>query len=271
LHRPHVFELCESDAIMLKQFALSLVIAGSCSSFAMAQLSGVSNGSGGSQAYGAFGNRTLGGGLGTASNSGSSFSSGQSGSATGGGTSSGLGTSSSGTNNAGGQITGNERFLRQNRNGAFVGADSGDTTNVFSQQQQQQTQALNSMFGQQGLFSQLNRQAQQNLRNQNQGPGKKPLRIPMRAEIELTSAPSSATVGLQLESRMRKLPALAKLGEIDVAMQGRTAILAGRVPTERAKRLAEGVAMLEPGVSDVQNDLIVDPAASKVEGMTPAN
>ena len=251
---------------MLKYVALSLVFVAATNSFALAQFSGGSATSGGTQSYGSFGNRTLGGSTTSArTNTGSlsSSSSSTGGTAGAGGTPSGLGATANGQSNVGGQVTGSERFLKQNRNGAFVGADSGDTTNVYSQQDS--NQGMNNLFGQQGLFSQLNRMSQQNLRNQNQGPGKKPLRIPIRAEIELPREISPLAVSALVTTRMQHLPAMAKFGSIQVAMQGRTAVLAGRVPTERAKRLAEGVVMLEPGVSDVQNDLIVDPAASTVE------
>ena len=52
---------------------------------------------------------------------------------------------------------------------------------------------------------------------------------------------------------------------IKVEMEGRTAVLTGTVDTDHARDLAERLAMLEPGISDVRNELIVDPAAPKVE------
>jgi osmotically-inducible protein OsmY len=216
-------------------------------------------GSGGTQTSGAFGSRTLGGGVSNPTSS--AFSSGNN-------TQSALGAlGQSSTGQSSGQLTGNERFLRENRQGAFVGADSGDSSNVFSQLQQQQNQSFNNMFGQQGLFSQLNRLNQQNQRNQNQRSAQSKLRIPIKADSELDSQAVSTYVSAMLSERLQRLPALKHLPSIQITMQDRTAILSGRVATEREKRLVEGVALLEPGVGDVQNDLIVGLEDSKANSL----
>ncbi len=123
------------------------------------------------------------------------------------------------------------------------------------------------MFGQQGLFSQLNRLNQQNQRNQNQRSAQSKLRIPIKADSELGSQAVSTYVSAMLSERLQRLPALKNLPSIQVTMRDRTAILSGRVATEREKRLVEGVALLEPGVGDVQNDLIVGQEDSKVNSL----
>lgn len=208
--------------------------------------------SGGTSTYGTFGNRTLGGG--TTGNSGSSGSSGNAG---------GAPTMDSAMSGAG-QVTGNERFLRENRQGAFVGADNGDTSNIMSQSQGQQQNALQGLqqFSQQ--LARAQQQAQRNS-NQNQGPGKKPLRIKITADIPITNAQTSTMVSQQFENRLKKIPAMAKAGSVQVTMEGRTAILQGRVATARDRELAQGLAMLEPGISRVQNELIVDASAARAE------
>jgi hypothetical protein len=211
---------------------------------------------GGSSTYGSFGNRTLGGGLSGRSTAGGSTS---------------QGTPSLQTlqQDAGG-VQGNERFLRENRQGAFVGADTGDAANLRSiQAQGQAASGLNSLFGPQGAFSQfsrMNRQQDFNNQNQNQGPGRKPLRFRISADIATTNVSSSpTTVSREFEARLKKIPAMENAGSIQVAMQGRTAVLTGTVRTQRDRELAEGLAMLEPGISAVRNELVVDASAPTAE------
>jgi osmotically-inducible protein OsmY len=234
------------------RFFIALFVVAIAPGVAAAQVSG------GSQSYGSFGNRTIGGGINGISSGGVNTSATGSASAN---TSLGQLGSSSTSATGGSQLTGNERFLRENRQGAFVGADSGDAVNLMSQQQGTQ-QGANNAQGLQSFFSQLNRMNQQNQTRNTQGRNsKQTLRIPMRAEIEMPLSYTSTNVNSQLQTRLTKLPALKASG-IQVTMQGRTAVLSGRVATEREKRLAAGVAQLEPGVGDVQNDLIVDPASA---------
>ena len=62
------------------------------------------------------------------------------------------------------------------------------------------------------------------------------------------------------------------MSPVTVTMQGRTAVLLGVVPTEHAKSVAEQLALLEPGVSQVQNDLTVSevPAGPATEASATA-
>jgi hypothetical protein len=210
---------------------------------------------GGTSTYGSFGNRTLGGGVSGRSTAGGSTS---------------QGTPSLQTlqQDAGG-VQGNERFLRQNRQGAFVGADTADAGNARSiQAQGQAASGLNSLFGPQGAFSQFSRMNRQdfNNQNQNQGPGRKPLRFRISADIATSNVSSSpTTVSREFEARLKKIPAMAKAGSIQVTMQGRTAVLTGSVKSERDRELAEGLAMLEPGISAVRNELVVDASGPTAE------
>jgi osmotically-inducible protein OsmY len=239
-----------------------------------------SNTGGGTQAYGAFGGRTLGGGISPGGSRFSGNSSGMSGNglgamggtgATGGGGAMG-GTGGGVGATPGAGVTGNERFLRQNRQGAFVGADNRDASaNVFSQSGQGMGMGMGGMggfFGQQGAFSQfarMNRQ-QNNFNNRNQQGSKKPLRVSIRADIPTTNASASPThVSRQFEARLKKLPALERGEAVQVTMEGRTAILTGTVASERDRELVAGLAMLEPGISSVQNDLRVGPLPTSVE------
>lgn len=227
-------------------------------------------GSGGSQSYGAFGNRTIGGGTrsGTAG-----FSTGLGSSSQG---SNGLSTAGQGNMAGGGQGTSSlsgqptntqMRDMSQVRQQAgFVGADRSDAGNVMSMQALQQSQ----MSSLQNAFSQMSRQNQQrNQQNMNQNrnqQNQKQLRISIRADIPLRSTSATSTrLGQQFETRLKKIPGLTKGHSVEVEMSGRTAVLRGSVPSERDRELAEGLALLEPGISAVQNELVVADAAATGE------
>lgn len=225
-----------------------------------------SNIGGGSQTYGSFGNRTMGGGLNGPSSTGFTGQNGVRGNTLG---ASAGGPGTTGQVTAGSGLTGNERFLRENRQGAFVGADTGDAGNLMSQAAGPGMGmggmgggGMNGMFGPQ-MFSQFarmnQRQNQFNNRNNNGGRnGQKQLRVAIKADISTSNLAASPTsVSRQFESRLRNLPALERSGQVQVTMEGRTAILSGTVASERDRELVAGLAMLEPGISAVQNDLVV--------------
>ena len=49
-------------------------------------------------------------------------------------------------------------------------------------------------------------------------------------------------------------------GQVTVSMEGSTAVLTGTVATEHARDVLESLAMLEPGIAAVRNELLVNPA-----------
>ena len=233
--------------------------------------------SGGSASYGAFGNRTIGAGT-QAGQSG--FSSGQtsgggnSQSSTGGmsGNSSqgGMGSGGAGGGQVGGSPSqgfqlGSSLYSAQQRSQAgFIGADNSESGNLRSMQgmQQGQANAFQNAFSQ---FARQNLQRNQN-QNQNQQQNKKQLRIAIKAEIATTTAASTPTsLGRQFETRLTKLPGLDAQNAIHVKMEERTAVLTGSVVSDRDRRLVEGLALLEPGISAVRNELEVAAAATRAE------
>jgi osmotically-inducible protein OsmY len=146
-----------------------------------------------------------------------------------------------------GQVTGSERFLRNNRRaGQFVGGDTADTQNFFSQ--------LQGMAAQQGP----RQQNQQNVSSLN-------VRAPQtKARVQITPGfsyafPTGTRVGADLQQRLEKSKRIERRGPITVTIEGRVAVLSGSVATEHDRDLAERVALLEAGVSAVQNDLVVGP------------
>ncbi|MBP88259.1 MAG: hypothetical protein CMJ64_16335 [Planctomycetaceae bacterium] len=69
--------------------------------------------------------------------------------------------------------------------------------------------------------------------------------------------PTGAKVSAQFARRLSRIPQLPSARSVAVTMEERTAVLAGAVETERERRLIEKLAMMEPGVSAVRNELTV--------------
>ena len=149
-----------------------------------------------------------------------------------------------------GQVQGGERFTREGRDAAaFVGADSGDSANFFGQ-----TQGLAGS----GLEQFLSRAAQRDFQNQAGAGGSSS--APLRPALSLGFSPpviSSAVFNARISDRLSRLPNLEILEPVSVGLSDRTAILQGRVASERDREMIAQLLMLEPGVSAVQNDLQV--------------
>lgn len=160
-----------------------------------------------------------------------------------------------------GQLTGSERYLRQNRQGQFVGSDSGDVANFFS--------ALGSqggLRGNSGLRAQGGNRGNANSNN-NQSNSRY---FPVRRVVSFDYTVPAAAISQQLGRRYDSLPGIANLGEIEVTIQGRIAILRGTVATEHDREAAARVALLEAGISAVQNELqVAEEPDSKQERSGP--
>lgn len=213
----------------------------------------------GTQTNGLFGSNTLGG---TSSGStGNSLSSG-SGGATGGG---------SAQQNVAvtARNTAPTVQLTQQR-GAFVGADSSDTTNLRSLQNATQGRnggasglaQLQSLFGgnPNALFG-----------GQYQGATQTRPQVRLTLKLGFKPQPVSTTRVQMFESRLMKLPGINWAGPAQVMMEGRTAVLRGTVATEEDRDLAAALAKMEPDVLSVRNELVVaDSPESAGESVPPA-
>ena len=60
-------------------------------------------------------------------------------------------------------------------------------------------------------------------------------------------------------------------GQVNVAMEGRTAVLTGTVGSSHAREVVERLALLEPGISEVRNELTVSPEATTPETVPTPN
>jgi hypothetical protein len=235
---------------------------------------------------GTFGQRNIGGTLG------GSQSSAFGGGGSGGGAASGFGGAggAAGNQQDAGQVSGNERFIRGARQpGQFVGSDQTDYAVVGQQNAgggaaggrgalgagmmgRGGTGQLGGMFGQQG-FNQFNRNGLNQLQN-NMGRGGQ-TRKQLRTQIQLGFGGPSAVAGAsartttQFERRLTKIPQLTVTGPVRVSMEGSTAVIEGFVASENDRDLAGRLALLEPGIADVRNELIVRPASASAEPLPP--
>jgi hypothetical protein len=174
-------------------------------------------------------------------------------------------------------------FATSTQPGGFVGASSQNTTNVRSMQGTGALGAATALGGRgatnglQGLFSQIGRslqnsfntqQGQRGLTQRGQGTQTQ-IRIPLRVGFQQQTV-VPARFSAKLSERFTRLPALQRLGPIEVLMEGRTAVLRGNVATEADRELAQGLAMLEPEVLQVRNELVVGTPEAAAEELAPA-
>lgn len=106
--------------------------------------------------------------------------------------------------------------------------------------------------------------------NTNQNGMNGQTRTQMRIPVAIGFQPPRVTATARargFEARLLNLPGLDSAKNITVTMEGRTAILTGVVESDHEKDLIGRLAKLEPGISDVQNDLEVSGTAS-VEAST---
>jgi hypothetical protein len=152
-----------------------------------------------------------------------------------------------------GQVTGAERFLRNNRQpGQFVGSDSADAQNFFSQLANQ---------------SQNNNQQRRNNNNPNNGQNNANRQVVSKARVQTSIgfnfvAPTGTNIAATLQQRLEKSPRIVRHGPISVRIEGRTAVLSGTVATEHDRVLAAQVARLEAGVAEIRNELVTAPIAT---------
>ncbi|MGC3967665.1 MAG: hypothetical protein QM775_09920 [Pirellulales bacterium] len=137
--------------------------------------------------------------------------------------------------NSAGQITGGERFVRGARQpGQFVGGDSGDAASFFSQ--------LSNYSAQQG--HRANNDTSNPNRQTGMTGGLGSRRVQPRVEQSIGfdfAPPKPELVDAALQSRFQLSPRMAKLGAIDVRMEGRTAVLSGVVATAHDRAVSRAI------------------------------
>lgn len=207
--------------------------------------------------------------------------------------SAGLDDSSAAAGAEAGAITGNERFLRGNRRANdFVGSDQAEANRFVGAGQVLQggrvQSSVESLQGPQDAAAQLNQPFQP------PPPGQPyPPRIEIAFEVpgpqrfweNTTRSPSTALAGpadpdrapgvsQNFENIQPTLPLIpaalsgeslaltqrakrSGITQVQVVLQGRTAILRGQAGSEQEKQLTELLIGFEPGISTVQNEISV--------------
>jgi hypothetical protein len=157
---------------------------------------------------------------------------------------------------SGGQTTGSERFMRGNRQqGNFVGSDISEVTQLFSN-----LTAGRAGTDGAGNFGPQQRGRQGDFDNLQQGNNTSSQIVPHRLVVSFPyrqpriSLPTANSAG---EITIRGLARVQSRGPVRVELQDRTAVLRGVVATNHDRALAEQLALLEPGISRVENQLTV--------------
>ena len=166
-----------------------------------------------------------------------------------------------------GTVTGSERFLRDNReDGNFIGADSRDTR-AFVGAQQATTGAA---AGRSGLATPPVRIETAPDANRIQQTSTRPTTGMYSPRLRVgfdhpspSSRQISTSLAHQLEASLtRRLQSVLSdqpIRSLEVSLEGEMATLRGEVFSERERYLAALLTLFEPGISEVQNDLIVKP------------
>lgn len=259
---------------MLTQFRrTALMIAGVAGLFFIADVASAQFSMGGNTSTGSFGSRTLGG----------STSSNRTGRSTGASNSGSLNgitgqngqNGQTGQNGQGGALgaTGSERYIRGNRNGSFVGADTGDgATNSYSGMAGGANGGMGGLGGMMGnqMMMQAFRQGAQNQNQGNKQQQKLTVRTPFK--VDYMSQPAlTTTFTARMQTRYSNLPALQGKAKIEPVLEGDVLVLRGQVESAAARKLAEDLLSLEPGVGQVRNELVIaQPAAVPVSVSAPA-
>jgi hypothetical protein len=237
---------------MLKQIRwTALTLAGLAGTFSVLADSANAQGT---TTQSSFGTRTLGGSAssnrtGQGSTSGTNSTNGQ------GGTGTGTMAGALGT----GAPTG-ERYVRGNRNGAFVGSDTGDGASNSYSQQAGGAGGLGGAMGNQ-MMMQAFRQSQQQNQAGKQQQTKLAVRTPFRVDF-MAQPQLTTTFTARMQTRYLNLPALKGKGSIEPVLEGDTLVLRGRVESAADRKLVEDLLSLEPGVNQVRNELEIVQSAS---------
>ncbi len=96
--------------------------------------------------------------------------------------------------------------------------------------------------------------------------------LPLRHRIRVDVGPPAraiSRISQAFAKRLTRLPGLKGLRSVDVTMAGQTAVLTGSVDSERTRDLVARLAMLEPGIAAVRNELSVETTAAPPNSLQP--
>lgn len=159
-----------------------------------------------------------------------------------------------------GSLQGNERFIRgvRGRN-EFVGVDALESPGFIGVTQGRSRGPIRSSI------ATLIDRSEENVNRPLPAPAgatKRPYRPRLTIGFEF-EAPPTAVLNEKLTARLVQSLGPRAVAPLEVHLAGRTAILRGVVATEHDRTLAAGLALLEPGVDQVQNDLQLAPTEAE--------
>lgn len=82
--------------------------------------------------------------------------------------------------------------------------------------------------------------------------------MPPPLQLGFTPSPYAENPATAVAQLIGRVSQIEKRSAITVALENETAVLRGRVATERDRLLAEAIARLQPGIWRVQNELVVE-------------
>jgi osmotically-inducible protein OsmY len=177
----------------------------------------------------------------------------------------GFGQNSGGGMGAGSQGIGGQGPLQgaltqsageQFQQNGFVGRDAQDVQTSFDNQNRR---GPGQMMDQ--MIENLNemREARRRWREQNSAPP--PIRVRLQPAFDLPARPP-AQAATEVQTRLTQAMTARGVASPQVEMAGRVALLRGVVVSERDRALLERLALLEPGVSKVENFLTIQTTAA---------
>lgn len=103
------------------------------------------------------------------------------------------------------------------------------------------------------------------------GTGTSQVRTPLRLGFEVSRS-GATEISARLERRIPRIPGLESVAGVAVTMDGQTAVLQGAVASQTQRDLIGRLALLEPGVSEVRNELVVSSSGPNLSPeLVPAN
>ena len=178
------------------------------------------------------------------------------------------------------QLTGSERFLRENRDpGQLVGGSVQGGGNLRGQTDTG-GQSSGGMFGgQSGRFNTMNQfgnMFNSASRFNTMSRQRQQLRVPLRLGPNGVSFSDSETTpvvatgpNLRIQNRLTRIPQLKNPSALTVEMEGRIAVLRGDVSSSHERNLVARLVLLEPGIADVRNELQVAAPPAAPPPQTP--
>jgi hypothetical protein len=135
---------------------------------------------------------------------------------------------------------------------SFVGRDGGDMQAIMGQMGRAGTQFFNQMS--------RNMSNRNRFRQQQPGQGEENERPPVRVRLEMgfSSTPAApSVVASNLNTRLAQLSVDHSLGAPQISVEGGTVVLRGTAESESQIQVLERFVMLEPGVMNVRNEMVV--------------